>query len=59
MQARAACLAPVPASVTFAAGATTATFTMTGGPVSANTTVTITAKDPALVTKTAMLTIKP
>lgn len=52
-------VAPVPASVTFAAGATTATFTVTGGPVTARTTVTITAKDPALVTRTGTLTVKP
>src|SRR5205807_2429922 len=51
--------APVPASVTFTAGSTTATFTVTGGSVGSSTAVTITAKDPALVTKTAVLTVHP
>lgn len=54
-----ATVAPVPASITFNAGATTATFTVTGGPTSTTSMVTITAKDPALITKTAVLTVHP
>jgi subtilisin family serine protease len=52
-------VAPVPVSVTFATGQTTATFTVTGGSVSSSTPVQITAKDPALVTKIATLTVNP
>lgn len=50
--------ATVPASVTVAAGATTATFTATTGSVAAQTAVTITASA-ASVSRTATLTVNP
>ncbi|MBI3721516.1 MAG: hypothetical protein HY248_03100, partial [Fimbriimonas ginsengisoli] len=52
-------IARVPASVTFTSGLSYATFTVTGGPVSSQTSVQVTAKDPALVTKKGTLTVKP
>jgi WD40 repeat protein len=49
----------VPASVTFVAGATTATFTATAGATAANTIVTVSGQDPSGVVTSKAITVKP
>jgi hypothetical protein len=50
---------PVPATITFAAGATTASFSTAAGNVGAQVVVTLTATTPAGATKTSSATVNP